>query len=100
MKGKKHHDDPTTDGRFIQSLSGLWRHFHTEGYEPQTMLDLRPWVVVFHSPENSQPESWIICTSSSCPSDIYGLASSVLPDTIILEGFGSVNCIDYMVFQA
>lgn len=100
MKGKRKHDDPTADGRFIQSLDRLWRHFHTEGYEPAMMMDLRPWVVVFHSPENDQPESWIICTSAACPSDIYGLASSVLPDTITLEGFGSVNCIDYMVFQA
>lgn len=84
---------------FIHSLTPLWRHFEAEGYEPHLILDLRPWAAVFYSAKNGRPESWLVCLSAECPSDVYDIAIHYLPDTLGMEGFGSVNGNDYMVFE-
>lgn len=91
--------DPAQDAGMIQDLSPLWRHFESVGYEPRLVTDLRPWIVVLHSALTVRnAECWLICTSTTCPTDVYALATKELPDTLVMEGCGNVNGYDYMVF--
>lgn len=98
MEREKGLRDPADAAGFIRSLKALWLHFESEGYEPRMLVDYRPWVVVFHSEANGQSESWLVCTSSACPSNVYELAAADLPDTLTMRSCGVVNGNDYMVF--